>query len=260
MFLKSAATVAFILSAVPAGMSAQEDWTWRGNVASGKTMEIRNLNGSVSVLPGTGSQVVVTATRHARKSDIESVTMKVIEHADGVTICSMYPTPENAKRVNECLPGGGGSMSNQNNDVNVNYVVRVPAGVKVAAHTVNGGVSAEGLSADVDAGSVNGSIDVSTRGQVSARTVNGSIRAAMGASPAGQELKFSTVNGGIQLDVPADFAADVSFSSVNGEVETDFPITIEGSTSRGRLRGRIGTGGPRLTASTVNGDLTLRRR
>ena len=107
MFLKSAATVAMIITALPAGISAQEDWTWRGSVPSGQTMEIRNLNGSVSFLPGTGSQVVVEAKKHARKSNIETVTMKVIEHAGGVTICSMYPTPENAKRENECLPGGG---------------------------------------------------------------------------------------------------------------------------------------------------------
>ena len=36
--------------------------------------------------------------------------------------------------------------------------------------------------------------------------------------------------------------------------------TIEGRTGRSRLEGRIGSGGRRLTVSTVSGDLRLRAR
>ncbi len=198
----------------------------------------------------------VTASKHSRKTDVSTVTVKVVEHADGVTICAMYPTPQKARRDNECAPGGG-SMSNEDNDVTVDFTVRVPSNTMLALRTVNGGIEAKGLGADIDATTVNGSIDVSTRGFATAKTVNGSIHAAMGST--GEALEFSTVNGSIQLDVPADFAADVSFSALNGEIESDFPMTVAGSINRSKVRGRIGAGGRTLTASTVNGDLILRR-
>jgi DUF4097 and DUF4098 domain-containing protein YvlB len=260
MFLRSAAILGVAaLAALPAGGSAQ-DFNWNGSVANGRTVEIRGVNGNIKVLPSTGDRMSVTATKHSRRGDEASVTIKVIEHANGVTICTMYPTPENAKRENECVPGGGGSMSTRDNDVNVDYTVHVPSGAVLVAHTVNGDVDAQGLGGDVEATTVNGSVDVVTRGAARATTVNGSIRASMGSINADEDMRFSTVNGGIDLEVPASLNANISFSSLNGEIQTDFPVTVTSGFSKNKLSGKIGSGGRSLNMSTVNGDLTLRKR
>jgi hypothetical protein len=233
-----------------------DDFEWHGHIATGKAIEIKGVNGGILAESGPGTEVEVHATRRAHRSTPESVHIEVIEHEDGVTICAVYPTPR-GQSPNECKPGGGGRMNTRDNDVQVEYTVRVPAGVRFIGRTVNGGIEARGLRADAEAYTVNGSIGISSRGTVRATTVNGSIDAEMGAMLR-EPLEFETVNGGINLVVPAGSGAELKASTVNGDIQTDFPITVQGRLSHRRLNGTIGRGGPRLTMSTVNGDIRLR--
>jgi putative adhesin len=233
-----------------------EDFEWSGRVTPGKSIEIKGVNGSIFVEPGTGSEVEVTAKKSARRSDPDEVTIEVVEHAGGVTLCAVYPTPR-GERANTCGPGERGHMNTKNNDVEVEFTVRVPAGVHFIGRTVNGSIEARDLKSDVEAHTVNGSIGVSTRGIARATTVNGSIDAEMGAAE-GDDLEFETVNGGITLTVPEGTGAEVHASTVNGDIATDFPLTVRGKFSRRSITGTIGRGGPQLNMTTVNGDIRLR--
>lgn len=245
------------MAAVPA--LAADDFVWHGNVAAGRTLEIRGVNGGIEASAGSG-EAEVRAVKSARRSDPDSVEIKVVEHADGVTVCAVYPTPPDASRPNECAPGEGGRMSTRDNDVQVRFVVRVPAGVRFVARTVNGGIDAKGLSGDVDAKTVNGGIKLETTGRAEAQTVNGSIEASMGRADWSGTNEFKTVNGAIRLDLPADLSADVTAKTVNGGIETDFPLTVKGRFSRRSMQGTIGAGGRGLELETVNGGIHLSRR
>ena len=236
--------------------SYAEDFEWSGTIARGKAIEVKGVNGGISAEPATGNQVEVVARKSAKRSDPDEVTIEVIEHAGGVTLCAVYPTPR-GERENECQPGEGGRMNTRNNDVQVEWTVRVPAGVRFIGRTVNGGIEALRLKADVEAYTVNGSIDIQTAGVARATTVNGSIDAAMGSSHR-EPIEFETVNGGITLTVPSTSSADVQCSTVNGDISTDFPLTVRGKFSHRRLNGTIGRGGPQLMMTTVNGDIRLR--
>ena len=232
-----------------------EDFEWHGRIAAGKAIEVKGVNGGIVAEPSTGTEVEVVATKSARRSDPDEVKIEVIEHEDGVTICAVYPTPR-GERPNECQPGEGGRMNTRNNDVQVEYTVRVPAGVRFIGRTVNGSVEARGLRADVEGYTVNGSVQISTRGVARASTVNGSIDAEMGTAFT-EPLEFATVNGGITLIVPAGSGAELHASTVNGDIETDFPLTVRGRFNRHKVTGTIGRGGPRLQMTTVNGDIRL---
>jgi hypothetical protein len=186
------------------------------------------------------------------------VRIEVVQHGDGVTICSVYP--DAGDRPNECKPGSEGRMNNRNNDVNVTFTVRVPDGVRFIGRTVNGDVTATSLNAPVSLRTVNGSVEFSTSGFGDASTVNGSIRGALGSALWNDRLEFETVNGSITLDLPADLSTDVRASTVNGDITTDFPLSISGRISRRTLNGTIGGGGRALNLETVNGSITLRRR
>jgi hypothetical protein len=236
------------------------DFEWRGHVASGQILEIKGVNGSIDATGASGSNVEVRATKTSRRSDSESVEIKVLEHGDGVTICAVYPTPASSRQPNECRPGDGGRMNTQDNDVQVNFVVRVPAGVRLAARTVNGNVEAEQLDSDAEIRTVNGSIRVETRGHAEATTVNGSIRAAMGRADWRGKAAFRTVNGSIHLDLPPDTSTDVAAKTVNGGIESDFSISVRGRFSRRSLQGTIGSGGRELELETVNGGIRLNSR
>jgi hypothetical protein len=238
--------------------TAQTDFQWRGTVAEGKTVEIRGINGSVEAMASGDASVRVEARRTARRSDPASVRIEVLEHADGVTICAVYPTPTGSRRPNECRPGGS-QMSVRNNDVNVDFVVRVPAGVRFEGHSVNGSVKAEALRSDVRATTTNGGVTIETTGFAHATTVNGNIVCRIGDTRIPGDVRFETVNGSITLEMPAGLNAEFRASTVNGRIDSDFPILVTGQVSRRSLRGTIGEGGPELRVSTVNGNIRLRQ-
>jgi DUF4097 and DUF4098 domain-containing protein YvlB len=150
-------------------------------------------------------------------------------------------------------------MNTEDNDVNVTFVVKVPRGVHYAAHTVNGEIRAAGLRSNVEVETVNGSIRVSTSGRALASTVNGSIDASMGNADWGEDVAFSTVNGGITLDLPAEVNAELRASTVNGDIVSDFPVTVRGRFGPRRVSGTLGRGGHELELETVNGSITLRK-
>jgi len=243
--------------AMAGGASTQQDFTWRGTVAAGKTVEVRGINGDVRARAASGAEVEVTATKRGRQASLDDVRIDVVEHANGVTICAVYPNRYD-DRPNDCEPGGGHN-STRDNDVRVHFEVRVPHGVHFEGYTVNGDVTAEQLAGDVTAGTVNGEIEVATSGRAEGRTVNGSIRATIGTTRWENDLEFQTVNGSITVTLPTGAGADVRVETLNGGISTDFPLTVEGGMSSRRIRGSIGGGGGALRLSTVNGEVRLRR-
>lgn len=252
----AATALAALIGAVPA---TAQDFHWTGRLAAGKRLEIRGVNGSIRAMAATGNEIDVTAHKTARRSDPDEVEIKVVPFEDGVVICALYPTPRRARQENSCEPGGGHS-STENNDVEVDFTIKLPAGIDFEGRTVNGDVDANDLGADASVSTVNGSVNVSAAGHVDATTVNGSIRASMGRADWTGDAEFTTVNGGITLTLPAGVSTDVRASTVNGDLETDFPLTVTGKWGPRRMRGTIGGGGDRtLQLTTVNGSIQIRK-
>ncbi|HWA40247.1 MAG TPA: DUF4097 family beta strand repeat-containing protein [Gemmatimonadales bacterium] len=255
----TAFALAALLGSAPAAAQSP-DFSWHGTLAAGKTIEIRGVSGRIDASPASGNTVEVSAVKRERRhGDAEDVKVEVVEGSNGVTICAVYPTPRRARDENHCGSGRDYQMNTQDNDVEVNFTVKVPRGVRLEATTVNGDIRATDLAGDAELHTVNGGIDVTTSGLVEAETVNGDIDARIGRADWNGRLEFSTVNGGITLTAPASLATDVEASTVNGSVDSDFPITIQGRMERRHLRGTIGSGGRSLELTTVNGGIELRK-
>ncbi len=248
-----------LAAATAAPIAAQDAFNWQGRIASGRTLEIKGINGTINAVAASGTEARVTARKHARRGNTENVRIEVVEHDGGITLCAVYPTPR-GRSANECRPGSGGRMNTEDNDVQVDFTVEVPAGVEFAATTVNGGIEASGITATVRATTVNGDVNVSTSHTARAKTVNGSIEVAMGRADWNGDLEFETVNGSIVIALPASASASVEASTVNGSIETDFPLTVSGRFGPRRVQGTIGAGGRKLGMSTVNGSIEIRRR
>ncbi len=238
--------------------TASEQFRWTGQVAPGQSIEIKGLNGGISAQPANGGEIEVVAIKKGHRSDPAAVTIKVVPHANGVTICAVYPS-DDADQPNTCEPGDGGHSHVRNNDVDVTFTVRVPAGVGFVGRTVNGEISAMSLTGNVDSRTVNGSINISTAGYAQAKTVNGEITAKMGNANWSDSLEFKTINGGIDLDLPADLSTKIEADTFNGDIESDFPLTLLGRVSRKHLSGTIGAGGRELLLKTLNGSIRLKR-
>ncbi len=230
-----------------------QDFEWSESVASGKTVEVKGVNGDIIAEFTHGDEVVVTASKHARKCDPDEVRIEVIRHDGGITICAVYPGRRNTCEVSNW------SSHTRDNDVVVDFKVQVPEGVRLVARSVNGDIAADGLDGPVEAYTVNGSVRVASNGTARAETVNGSITAEIGSARFSDELEFNTVNGSITLACPARISAAVLASTVNGEIVSDFPVTVQGRMNRHKLQGRIGEGGTgTFKLTTVNGGIHLR--
>jgi len=238
---------------------AEDQFRWTGRVAQGKSIEVKGINGSISAEPAGGDQLEVTAIKTGRRSDPAQVNIKVVEHAGGVTICAVYPSDDPGE-PNSCEPGQGhGRMNVRNNDVKVDFKIRVPAKVDLISRTVNGEINALGLAGNVESHTVNGSINISTSGYAQAKTVNGDISAKLSDANWPGALDFKTVNGGITVNLPSETSSSVDASTVSGDISSDFQLTILGTMSRKHLSGTIGGGGRELNLKTVNGSIHLRR-
>jgi hypothetical protein len=243
----------------PATASAQdrarEDFSWQGPIQPGQNVEIRGVNGSIDAEPSSSGQVEVRAIKTGNKSDPREVRIVVVPHAEGVTVCALYPDIDG--EPNECKPGGGRNSS-RDNDVNVEFTVRVPAGASFTGRTVNGRINARDLDGRVALNTVNGDVEINTASYASVKTVNGSITARLGRADWQDALEMKTVNGSITLHLPGNIATDVSAKTVSGQILSDFPITIRQAGKR-NLKGTIGGGGGRaLSLETVNGTITLK--
>lgn len=231
-----------------------ETWTWSGTLQPGRTLEINGVNGGIAAEPSSGNRVEVVADKSGRRDDPSTVRIEVVQDSDGITICAVYPGQDNP-----CTGREKRGPWRKNNDVSVEFKVRVPAGVTFAANTVNGGITTHSLGGPIRAHTVNGACDIETSQGGEASTVNGSVRATLGKVGASEELDFSCVNGSITLNLPAQFDAELEGSTVNGSIETDFPVTVSGRLGPRSMRATIGRGGAKLSASTVNGSIKVHR-
>jgi hypothetical protein len=257
--LRTLAVLALLLAAIPSPSAGQAGGpqSWRGAIAAGNVIEIKGVNGDITALAGSGNEVEVSAVMKGNRSNPAEVRLDIVPHGDGITICAMYPSPDS--RPNECQPGNGGRMNTRDNDVTVDFTVRVPAGVRFTGRTVNGAVSADGLTAAVKISTVNGDANFATSSFGDASSVNGSIHARLGSTAWTEALTFKSVNGSVNVDLPADASTDIKVTTVNGRISTAFPITVVGQVQRHRLNGTIGAGGRMLEVETVNGSVTLRK-
>lgn len=232
-----------------------QECEWRGEIADGKRIEVVGISGRIEASLTTGNEVVVSWVKRGSRHDPSEVTIEVVTHDDGVTICAIYPSSSGSPAYS-CRPDGGGTNDVRDNDVQVTFTVSVPQGVHFDGRLVTGDIVAEGLRSDALVGTVTGDVIVSTSGLAIASTVTGSVFASIGEPDWDRDLVFCTVTGDVTVEIPRSTNADIYAAAVTGGVYSDFPLSKD---LAGGWHGTIGSGGRTLTAATVTGSVWLRR-
>jgi hypothetical protein len=244
---------------VGCGRSHEPDsYTWRGDVAPGAWVRIDNVNGPIRVARAEGREAVVTATKRYRGRRPEMVRMLSERAGADVQLCAAY-----GSRASKCSQRGGshtgllGRLFRRTSPTEMEFVVAVPAGVRVQARTVNGNVVVADAGSEIRATTVNGSVVIgASGGPVRARTVNGSVTARLAALAPGAAVALASTNGRVTAMLPASLDAALDLATTNGRISSDFPLAP--STPRAhRLHGIVGTGGRPVELKTVNGDVRL---
>jgi predicted membrane protein len=244
------------------------DFSWSKALAAGSVVSISNINGNIKIVPSTTGRVDVSGTKRGSSGALDRIKAEVQETSRGIQIC-VIDTDADAYCDERGYHSEGRSRRNNRWDddrgnARMDLEIAVPTNLLVRPSTVSGDIDVTGAHGDISANSVSGDIilDRLSTGSVNVNTVSGDVTVRVETLTGRGDFQFNSVSGDIELELPRDFAADLSMSTVSGDINSDFAITLGGS---GRMRsrsfsGRIGGGGRRLEVSTVSGDLKLRMK
>ena len=230
---------AIVAAITGTGIVPSDHFHWQGRIPAGQSIEINGVYGSIRAEPASGDRAEVTAFSSGRQLDPSELQVEMLQRPDGIMFRTHAPEPQSA-------------------GVRIDFTVRVPKGVRFIGRTVNGSVEALSLRSDASAYTVNGDVSMRTAGEAHAETVNGSIRASLGRSWSKRQ-QFSTVNGGITLEMPSRINAVIRAKTLHGGISTDFRVPVQSRLAGRSATGALGRGGPEVKVNTVNGDIHLRR-
>ena len=280
--LRTITIAALCASAASTGLaqdrSSDDSFNWTGRVPAGGTLRVKNLAGRITVERASGSQVEVNGVKEWRNGDPNDVRFDVVTEGNVVTVCAIWF--EGACTEGQEKTGNRRDNDHRNNnDVSVNFTVRLPAGVRIEASGVSSDVHVTGATAGVSANSVSGDVvladvagdikvnsvsgDVQVRGattgSIKANSVSGDVEIFVDQLNGTGDLDFSTVSGDVEITLPANLDATVRMTTLSGELTSDFPLTTQGERRRRDVEARIGAGGRMLRFNSVSGNVTLRR-
>jgi DUF4097 and DUF4098 domain-containing protein YvlB len=229
---------------------ARDVWSRTYTLPANGTFEIAGQNGAIYVRAADGPEVEVRAEREAEaSSDAQARALLQKSHIlDDVTPTSV--------RITSAGTGDGFGRSR----VKVEYRLTVPAGLALTFKTENGGVHLNNVNGRMHVATSNGGITAEdVAGSLTAETVNGGVRVDL-ASIAGDVI-LSTTNGGIRLTVPPGVKMNLQASVVNGGIDVDDELgTASTEGPMQRFSAAVNGGGPKVSATSVNGSIRIRAR
>src|SRR5687768_10742817 len=166
--LPSAAVLlaAVALAAPAAAQETRDAFEWSGRVEPGRIVHVKNMNGAIRVERG-GDVVEIVARKRWRRGDPEEVRVELQRVGGGdVLVCALWRDGTCSETSYRGRRGGDGwfGRGNDDDDVSVEFTVRVPEGVRLDLYSVNGGLEVDGATAEVRAQTTNGQIRATSLG------------------------------------------------------------------------------------------------
>jgi hypothetical protein len=236
------------------------------------TIKLTMITGSVTLTAGTGPQVVVdmgpesnSRLRGRRRETNPPPGMHRIDTGDSMEVVEDH----NVVTIKPGLPGQA---------EHINIQAPVNTSVQLKAISCNK-IDVSGISGDLEVECTNGAVELkNVSGSVVAHSINGSITASLDKVSPDKAMSFTSLNGKIDVTLPADTKARLRLKTNNGAVYTDFDVKMEADNSKpvvedgrgqgGRYRirmdrgvyGSINGGGPEYLFQTMNGDILIHKK
>ncbi|MCR5889786.1 DUF4097 domain-containing protein [Hymenobacter sp. J193] len=250
----------------PAGCQGADDG---GPQLPGKpgTLHLKLVGGGIKVTGYAGKEVVIeVATRGGRRESAGNENasgMRRISQASGLDVTAQ-------ERDNQVY------VKTQSWQNPVDFVIKVPRQFSLKLATVqNGDIVVDNVEGELEISNVNGSIRLNdVAGSAVLNTVNGEVIADFKQITAGAPMAFSTINGKVDVTLPARANVSVKLKSDHGDIYSDFDLSVDSNPAKvtrtakdGTYRvaqdtwtyGKINNGGPEFMMKTLNGDIYIRR-
>ena len=157
--------------------------------------------------------------------------------------------------------------------------VQVPVNTSLKLSCINGGdIVVDRISGEIEVNNTNGGVKLTNvSGSVIAHALNKNVVVKLNQVTPDKSMAFTSLNGDIDVTLPADAKARVKMKTDNGEIYTDFdikldasgskPIVEDGRATHGKYRvhvdhamyGTINGGGPEMRFETFNGNIYIRK-
>jgi len=261
---------------------------------------VENMRGSITVKGYEGKEVIVESrVREKAISEQETqVVKKISEKMGRILPPSPPPVPEfeREKKTPDKAAGmkkieaetAGLTIEEENNVMRVeaeswkrttDLIIQVPhlTSLKLSS-TLQGNIVVEKVNGEIEVENMNGSITLTNvSGTVVVDTLNGETVVTLDRVDPGKPMSFSSMNGDIDLTLPADVKATLKMKTERGEVYSDFDIALKVAPQKneedsrkegGKYRisfekaivGTINGGGPEIQFTTFNGDIYIRKK
>jgi hypothetical protein len=263
--------IAIILLACITGAAAQDKITVPlTNPSQPVTIKATMISGSIRVTAGTGRDLIVTsgeagASGRRAQRDAAPPGMTRIGGRPGLDI----------EEDHNVVTIAAGSMG-----TGADLTIETPVNTNLQLKTINGStIEVTGVNGDHEIENTNGSIKLTNvSGSVVAHTVNGGVTASLDRISGDKPMSFTSLNGKIDVTLPADTKARLRLKSDNGSIFSDFDVKLEADSNKpvvedsrsqnGKYRisvdrnvtGTINGGGPEYTFQTMNGNILIHKK
>jgi hypothetical protein len=197
--------------------------------------------------------------------------------------------PRGAEGMKRIEPSGNGlSVEEDNNTVHIHssgpatgeLLIRVPYSTSLKLECMNGGeMKVSRVAGDLELQNMNGAVSATNvSGSIVAHSLNGRVLVTMDKVAPGKPMSFTSMNGDVDVLLPADTKGTLRMKTDHGEIYSDFdvkvnagaagPVVEDGRAKGGKYKikvdqttvGTINGGGPDFTFKTFNGNLFIRNK
>lgn len=210
-------------------------------------VEIAGINGSVHIETSDTSTAEVLIQRQAKSPEALQRRQVVIEN-----------TSKSLTIRGEKGQGGFFSWFVKSNSTE-QVTLRLPRRVSLLTSGVNGSVIVEEIDGPVEIHGVNGKVEIAqATGAAEFNGINGNI--VVGLREFNDDrVSISGVNGNIELKLTQGVNAILEAHGMNGRVFSDLPDFVLEEAKHGRFRAHVGSGGNRISANGINGNIRFSR-
>ena len=236
------------------------------------SLKLDHLNGDIVISAYGGKEVIITATAkggslHDHDHDCDDCGDKS-EIPAGMKKISANPLEMRVRENDNQI-----KIDSESWKLRMDIAIQMPANADLDLHTVHGEIQIDGINGAMEVSSVNGPIELrNVSGSIVSNTVNGRVLVLLKEVTSGEPMSFVTLNGDVDVTLPAKVKATAKMRSDRGEIYTDFDMSLESSktdvTNKGGqyevsinqwVYGKINGGGAEYTFKNMNGNIILRK-
>ncbi|SDF35262.1 Putative adhesin [Dyadobacter soli] len=231
------------------------------------TLKVHLIRGSIRVTGYNGNQVVIDAT--TKQSDKQE---KPKENAEGMRRISKSGAMDISATEENNVVNVSSKLFNSHMELNI----KVPTKFSLNVGTINeGDVTIENVDGVLEITNVNGDIRLTNiSGSAVANTVNGLLKANFKTLDAKSPMAFSTLNGNVDITLPATAKFDIKAKSDQGDIFSDFDVDVDKATPQATktakdgmykvsiedwVKGKVNGGGSEIMMKNMNGNIYVRK-